>query len=58
VGNLARDIQWDSGLPSGKAGIDNRRIHLEDRGACYEAMQTLEEAWEEYAPALADSEVA
>jgi hypothetical protein len=41
VGDLARDVQQDSGLPRGNAGIEDWRIHLEDRGACYDAMQNI-----------------
>ncbi len=50
VGDLAKDAQYDSSVPSGNASIEDWQLHLENRRACDDAMRTLEEAWEEYAP--------
>jgi hypothetical protein len=48
VGDLARDAMKASDCPHGNAGIETWRKFLHHRGACTEALQSLEIAWLEY----------
>jgi len=46
VGDLARDVARDPNWPSG--GPRRTRRHMEDLGACEDALTTHDRAWSEY----------
>ena len=46
IGDLARDVARDPSWPSG--GPRRTRRHMEDLGACEDALTTHDRAWDEY----------
>jgi len=46
IGDLARDVARDPDWPSG--GLRRTRRHMEELGACEDALTTHDRAWEEY----------
>lgn len=48
IGDLARDAAMDSEWPEGPDELATYVDHLEDAGACQDALDTLEEAWARY----------
>jgi len=48
MGDLARDVADDRGYPTGRRGRQAWHTHLAVRCACPEALEALDEAWNEY----------
>lgn len=48
IGDLARDAAADPAWPDGPDEIAVFREHLEELGAVQAALETLEQAWEQY----------
>ena len=57
IGDLAEDVYRDSSFPKDSSDYDELAFHLEDNGACYDAIKTLEKSFEFYKNSMKEEQL-